>query len=228
VTWAALRAALTPRHPPRGQSQRSPGPSKWVYLAYYQNARRMLFATPQLPSIPCQNLGREEPRAGHWLKARMRFRQLRNKARLAARRSRSRPALLKADRAYQIAAAEFYAAQFVQARKAFEPSDRTLRPLGAALPATGRTLLVGRHLMMAAAIPRGDGRLRTQNHAPGRRLTSIPSQRQASGISPRPSRTSSTLSASAPAAARVHELGAALPARIRSNYRQHLRDITGI
>jgi hypothetical protein len=139
VTWAALRARFNPSASPAEQGNPNvvQGPSKWVYLAYYQNCQADAFRNAAVTlQSRAKTWGEKSPELADWLKGQDAvFANCETKApSLPPAAPAAGPALLKADRAYQIAAAEFYAAQFVQRTGRFVPLERPC-------PLPGRTLL---------------------------------------------------------------------------------------
>ena len=235
VTWAALRARFNPSASPAEQGNPNvvQGPSKWVYLAYYQNCQADAFRNAAVTlQSRAKTWGEKSPELADWLKGQDAvFANCQTKAlSLPSAAPAAGPALLKADRAYQIAAAEFYAAQFVQARKAFEAIGQD-----ASSPWSGLARYLAARCLVRQAFNDGGS-------DPGEAMAGFEpkTMRQAadllqsllkdkpSGISPQAIQNELDLvRLRTEPAARVHELGAALAGpESDPNYRQHLRDIT--
>ena len=124
-SWAALRARYAASAPKVEQEQSFAvkGPGKWIYAEYYQNCQADAFRAAFLTLQSRANIwGEKSPDLADWLKGQdvvFSNCQAKNLS-LPSVVSAGSSALLKADRAYQVAAAEFYAAHFEDARKAFE------------------------------------------------------------------------------------------------------------
>ena len=97
VTWAALRARFNPSASPAEQGNPNvvQGPSKWVYLAYYQNCQADAFRNAAVTlQSRARTWGEKSPELADWLKgqdavfARSRPRPAQSRSRLPDRRRR--------------------------------------------------------------------------------------------------------------------------------------------